>query len=145
MTFPNPSSTHTHPALSLSSPPNQPISLPEILIRDMTDQLESLRFQLLLEPALQAYENFEKKAGVSLTRHPLSIKLQNCDSVEDITGVFQDQAQAFRNLQRYDKIMKSIKMTVSALFKLSSAASLSDAFEQVRQQELVARFTSLTV
>jgi hypothetical protein len=111
----------------------------------MADQPESLRFQLLFEPALQAYENFEKKAGVSLTRHPLSIKLQNCGSVEDITGIFQDQAQAFRNLQGYDKIMKSIKMTVSTLSKLSSAASLADAFEQVRQQELVARFTSLTV
>ena len=107
----------------------------------MAHQPESPHFQLLFEPALRAYE---KKAGVSLTRHPLSIKLQNCDSVEDITGIFQDQARAFRDLQGYDKIMKSIKMTVSTLSNLSSAASLADASEQVRQQEPVARFTSLT-
>jgi len=100
--------------------------------RDMAHQPESARFQALFEPALQAYE---KKAGVSLTQHPLAIKLQNCDSVEAITGLFQDQARAFMDLQRSDKIMKSITATVSILSKLSSAASLADAFGLVCQQE----------
>ena len=108
----------------------------------MAHQPGSARFQALFEPALQAYE---KKAGVSLAQHPLAIKLQNCDSVEAITGLFQDQAQVFRDLQGSDKIMKSIKTTASILSKLSSAASLADAFGLVRQQELVACFTSLTV
>ena len=108
----------------------------------MAHQPQSARFQALFEPALQAYE---KKAGVSLAQHPLAIKLQNCDSAESITGLFQDQAQAFTDLQRSDKIMKSIKAAVSVLSKLSSAASLADAFGLVRQQELVTRFTPLTV
>jgi len=67
-----------------------------------------------------------------LAQHPLAIKLQNCGSVEAITGLLQDQACAFGDLQGSDKIMKSIKTTVSILSKLSSAASLADAFGLVR-------------
>jgi len=108
----------------------------------MAHQPQSARFQALFELALQAYE---KQAGVCLAQHPLAIKLQNCNSTETITGLFQDQAQAFMDLQRSDKIMKSIKASVSILSKLSSAASLADAFSPVRQRELVTCFTSLTV
>jgi len=108
----------------------------------MAYQPQSARFQALFEPALQAYE---KTAGVSLTQHPLAIKLQSCDSVEAVSGLLQDQAQAFRDFQGSDKIMKSLKTTVPILSKLSSAASLADAFGLVRQQELVTCFTSLTV
>ena len=96
---------------------------------------ESIRFQALFEPALQAYE---KMAGVSLTRHPLAVKLQTCNTIEAITGLLQDQAQAFSHLQGSHRIMKSLKTTVSILSKLSSAASLTDAFSLVRQKRLVA-------
>ena len=99
----------------------------------MAHQSEPARFQSLFEPALQAYE---KKAGVSLAHHPLAIKLQSCDSVEAITGLLQDQAQAFRDLQGSDKIMKSLKTTVSILSKLSFAAPLADALGLVRQKGL---------
>jgi len=80
----------------------------------MAHQSGSTRFQALFEPALQGYE---KKAGVSLAQHPLAIKLQSCDTVEAITGLFQDQAQAFGHLQGSDKIMKSIRITVPILSK----------------------------
>jgi hypothetical protein len=96
----------------------------------MAHQSQSAHFQALFESALQAYE---KRTGVSLARHPLAIKLQNCDSVESVTDLLQDQARAFGDLQESDKIMKSIKATVSILSKLSSAAFLADAFDLVRQ------------
>ena len=96
----------------------------------MAYQPESARFQALFEPALQAYE---KKAGVSLAQHPLAIKLQNCDSAEAVAGLLQDQARAFNDLQGSDKIMKSIKTTVSILSKLSCTVSLADTFGLVRQ------------
>ena len=108
----------------------------------MAHQSESARFQALFEPALQAYE---KRAGVSLAQHPLAIKLQSCDTVEAITSLFQDQAQAFRHFQGSDKIMKSIKTTVSILSKISSAASLADAVGLARQNELMAYLTPLTL
>ena len=123
---------------------NQPRSqrLNSFPTRDMAHQPKFARFQALFEPALQAYEN---KAGISLAQHPLALKLQNCDSFEAITGLLQDQAQAFRHFQGSDKVMKSIKATVSMLSKLPFAASLADAFGLVREQELVTCFTSLTV
>ena len=107
----------------------------------MAHQSQSARLQALFEPALQAYE---KRAGVSLAQHPLAIKLQSCDTVEAITGFFQDQAQAFRDLHGSDKIMMSIKRAVSILSKISSAASLADAFGLVRQKGLMACLVSLT-
>ena len=103
----------------------------------MAHQPKFARFQTLFEPALQVYE---KRVGVSLAQHPLTIKLLNCDSVEAITGLLQDQLRAFGDLRGSDKTMTSIKITVSNLSKLSAAASLADAFGQVRQQEMVARF-----
>ena len=102
---------------------------------------ESVPFQALFGPALQAYE---KMAGVSLAQHPLAIKLQRCDSIEAISSLLQDQAQAFSHLQGSDKIMNSLKTIVSILSKLSSAASRSNAFGLVRQKRLMACLTPLT-
>ena len=107
----------------------------------MAQQAEPDRLQAHFEPALRAYE---RKAGVSLEQHPLAVKLQSCDTVKAVTGLFQDQAQAFRHFQGSDKIMVSIKTTVSILSNISSAAPLSDAFDIVRQNGLIARITSLT-
>jgi hypothetical protein len=97
----------------------------------MAHQSETTCFQTVFESALQAYE---KKAGVSLAQHPLAIGLQSCDTDEAITGFLQDQAQAFRHFQGSDKIMKSLKTTVSNLSKISSADCLADAFRLVRQK-----------
>jgi len=97
----------------------------------MAHQSGFARFKALFESALQAYE---KKTGVSLAQHPLAIKLQSCDTVEAITGLLLDQAQAFRDLQGNDKIMKYLKTTVSNLTKLSSAASVVGGFGLVRQK-----------
>ena len=107
----------------------------------MAHQSESARFQTIFEPALQAYE---KKAGVSLAQHPLAIKLQSCDTAEAITGILQDQAQAFEHLQGGDKIMKSIKITVSILSNISSTTSLADAVGLVRKKALMAFVVPLT-
>ena len=107
----------------------------------MAHQSESARFQTLFEAALQAYE---KKTGVSFAQHPLAIKLQSCDTVEAITGLLQDQAQSFRHFQGCDRIMKSIRMTVSILSKVSPVASLADAFGLVRQKGFMPCVTSLT-
>ena len=119
----------------LTHPLHQPHFFPN---RDMAHQSESARFKALFESALQAYE---KKTGVCLARHPLAIKLQSCHTVEAITGLLQDQAQAFRDLQGSDKIMKSLMTTVSILSKLSSTASL--AFGLVRQKGFMTCLPSL--
>ena len=106
----------------------------------MAHPSESARLQALFESALQEYE---KKTGVYFAQHPLAIKLQSCHTVEAITGLLHDQAQAFRDLQGSDKIMKSLITTVSILSKLSSTASL--AFGLVRQKGFMAFLPSLNL
>jgi hypothetical protein len=91
---------------------------------DMANRSGSARFQVLFDYALQAYE---KKTGVTLAEHPLTIQLQSCHSVESITTILQDQAQALSDFQGSDRMMKSIKTIVSILTPLSSAAALADA------------------
>lgn len=93
----------------------------------MTDQSRYARFQELFESALRAYE---KKTGITLSRHPLAAKLQSCDSVEGITTLLQDQAKSF---QKSDKIIKPMETIVSILTPLSLAASLPDTLGLVRK------------
>ena len=108
----------------------------------MADQTPSGCLQALFESALQAYE---RKTGITLAQHPLALKLQSCDSVEDITTLLQGQAKAFNDSRANDKIMKAIKTTVSILTPISDAASLADTVGLVRQGELIPCLTSLTI
>jgi uncharacterized membrane protein YbaN (DUF454 family) len=110
--------------------------------REMADQSGSARFQALFESALQAYE---KKTGVPLAQHPLAVKLQSCDSVEEITALLHGQAQTFSDFHANGGITRSIKITVSVLSLLSNATSFADAVGLVRRKVLMACFTLLSV
>jgi hypothetical protein len=101
----------------------------------------STDFRALFESALLGYE---EKTGITLADHPLAVQLQSCHSVESITAFLQGQAQAISNIRENDRIMKSIKTSVSILSLLSTADSLADAFDLVRQKAVMACFTSLT-
>ena len=102
----------------------------------------SPHFQALFESALQAYQT---KTGITLAEHPLAVQLQSCNTVESITTLVQGQAQAFSNYREGDRIMKSIKTTVSILIQLSAAAPLADAVGLVRQIAMVVCPTFLIV
>jgi len=80
------------------------------------------RFCALFESALQSYG---KDAGVNLPEHPLALQLQSCHSTESIIAVLQGQAQAFSEFRGSDRVMKTIKSTVSILTRLSATASLA--------------------
>ena len=112
---------------------------PERSVPEMTEQSGSSHFQELFESALQAYE---KKTGITLSRHPLAMKLQSCDSVEGITTLLQGQAKSFK---KSDKIIRSMETIVSILTPLSFAASLPDTVGLVRHKALMSCFTSLTI
>ena len=111
---------------------------------DMIDQSGSVRFQALLESAVEAYE---KKAGVTLadSEDSLAMRLQGCHSVDDIATLLQGQAQAIDDLQQRDRIFKSIRTTVSILSPISSVTSIADNAGLVRREVLMACFTSLTI
>jgi hypothetical protein len=107
----------------------------------MADQFAYAQFQDLFDTALHTYE---KKTGVKLAKHPLALQLQDCHTVDEIASLLQGQAQAFSDFRANDKIFKSIKIIVSILSPLSSAASLADNFGVVRQKVPIICFTSLT-
>ena len=107
----------------------------------MSGQSESSRLSALFESALQDYE---QKTKISLANHPLAEQLENCHSVEGLAAILRGQARANSAYQGSDRIMKSIKTTVSILTPLSSAASLADTFGLVCQNVLMACSTYLT-
>jgi len=99
----------------------------------MGDQSESSRYRAIFESALKTYE---KKTGISLVEHPLSVQLRTCDTVESITALVQHQASSLtgNESQGKDRVMISIKNTVSISIKLYATASLGYAIGLVCQK-----------
>lgn len=93
--------------------------------RDMSYHSCPSQFRSLFEAALKDYR---KQTGTRLADHPLNAKLIKCDSVESITAVLQEQAQAFLKFRGNDgKIMKSLKAAVHVLHSLSASTFLGEA------------------
>jgi hypothetical protein len=94
----------------------------------MNHQSGSSSFQALFESALQ---NYETQTGIPLANHPFAQQLQNCQSVESVTVLLQEQAQAFSKFRESDKIIKSLKGVVSVLSRVSATAALGQAIGMV--------------
>ena len=92
------------------------------------------RFCAVFDSALRSYE---KEAGVKLVDHPLTLQLQSCHSAESIIAVLQDQAQAFGGFQGSDRVVKTIRSTVSILTRLSTTVSLAVDINLVCLQMLI--------
>jgi hypothetical protein len=95
----------------------------------MSEQSARSRLQALFEAAL---EDYEKKTGIALAKHPLAEQLQNCVTVESVTDVFREQTQAFTEFRGRDKIMRLLKNSVLVLYKLTSAANFGQDIGLVR-------------
>jgi hypothetical protein len=100
----------------------------------MSDQSGPSQFEALFESALQDYE---KQTGIPLDKHPLAEQLQNCQSVDSVTTLLQEQARAFNEFRGSDKIMKSLKSVVSALSRVSAVANLGQDIGMVRPWQLI--------
>jgi hypothetical protein len=99
---------------------------------DQSQNSQSSRFRVLFESALQDYQN---QTGTTLANHPLAEKLQNCNSVESVTDVLQEQARAFTEFRGGDgRIMKSLKAVVSVLDSLSTSIALGEVIGLVRRK-----------
>ena len=86
-------------------------------ISDMS-QTSSSSFQDLFNVALRDYEN---KTGIKLVDDPFAKKFENCDSVDSITAILQEQARIFQKFRGDDgKLMKSLKASVDVLYTLSN-------------------------
>jgi hypothetical protein len=73
-------------------------------------------FQTLFSAALQDYE----RQTTGLVDHPLTKQLKQCDSVDSITAILQEQARIFHEPRGDDGMfMKSLKCSVDILYTLS--------------------------
>lgn len=88
----------------------------------------------LFEAGLQ---DCEQKTKVVLTEYSLTKQLQNCHSVGSITALLQGQNRTFGEVRGRDRIMKSIKSTVSVLCRFSAMATLGDGTGLVRRKALI--------
>ena len=88
----------------------------------MSDQPGPSHFQELFEAA---FRDYEKQTGKALANHPLSEKLQSCDSIESVTAVLREQAETSTEIRGKDKVFKSLKNILSVLHKLSSASTVN--------------------
>ena len=105
----------------------------------MSRESRPSRFRTAFDAALQEYE---KITNITLATHPIAEKLNNCHSVELIILLIQDQAREFGDFPGIDRIMKSIKNTVSVLSMLAATPALSDAIDIVRPKALMRAFNS---
>jgi hypothetical protein len=68
---------------------------------DMSQPSSSPSFQALFNTALQDYKD---KTGSSLVDHPCAMQFQECDSVESITTILEEQARIFRKFRDHGRL-----------------------------------------
>ena len=101
----------------------------------MSNQSRTSHFRSLFNAAL---EDYRKQTGTKLVDHPLCGRLSRCDTVESITAVLQEQAQAFLKFRGKDgKIMGSLKCAVHVLHSLSDSTFLGEAIALVCPKALI--------
>src|SRR5713226_9384733 len=99
----------------------------------MSGRSGSSRLWDLLEAALVDYK---QQTGIDLAKHPLADRLQDCNSVEDITAVFREQAQGIKKFQERDKVLKPLKKVLTVLHLLSSVHGIAQHVGLVRPKAL---------
>lgn len=106
----------------------------------MSDQSTAYPLQALFESALQDYK---KQTGIRLANHSLTKQLRNCQSVESVMAILQEQAQGFSEFRGSDEIIKSLESVVSTLSRVSAIAAAAYDIGMVCHKLLIWCSTSL--
>jgi hypothetical protein len=115
--------TFTSPDPTTSSP-SFPVHMSSTHGMSDSSDLESQTLQSIWDDAIKQYE---KEVGTSLIKNQVAIGLRSCDTIESITQVLEEQAQAFREFlgrDRHPKMIKSIKRAVHVLHTIVTASSV---------------------
>jgi STAND-like protein len=99
----------------------------------MSGRSGSSRLWKLLEAALVDYK---QQTGIDLAKHPLADRLQDCNSVENVTAVLREQAQDFKKFQEKDKVLKPLNNVLTILHLLSSVPRIAQHVLPVRPMVL---------
>ena len=122
---------HPHPTRSMSSSLNRSIS--------------RLQFHDLFDAALKDYS---QKTGIDIVTYPLTTRLLDCDSSDELLNVLQEQARAFSQYQNGDgavQLRRRLKPTVDILLGLSSSGVFGKGFGLVRLIKSTCSLWMLTV
>jgi hypothetical protein len=81
-----------------------------------------------------ALDKYKKNTGNDLQSHPLTVELQSCDSVDDISAILQRQVNAVEKLRDGNRgVMKWVRSSVTILCSIS--ATLGDGAGLVRPRK----------
>ena len=100
----------TYPLIGGEPPHIEPFTITPVVF--MADMSQPSTLQALFNAALQDYKD---KTGNSLSDHPFAKQLQECDSVESISTILEDQAQIFREFRDHGKLINSLKRLADIL------------------------------
>ena len=101
----------------------------------------SSNFETLFNSAL---ENYTKQTGTHLREHPLSSKIDSCNSPDAILDVFQEQAQAFDEFRKGDpKLFKWLRPVVNVLHSLSTNEALRGSVSHVSPVNFLVIFSCI--
>ena len=89
----------------------------------MSDQSGSPCLRVLFQAAL---EDYEKQTGIKLTEHSLAERLQDINTVEDVTDILCKQAKDFDKFREKDKVLKPLKKILTVLHIIFSVPSVAD-------------------
>ena len=78
----------------------------------MSESSEPSTFLALFNAALQDYKD---KTGNSLVDHPFARQLEECDSVESVSTILEEQARVFREFRDHGKLISSLKRLADVL------------------------------
>src|SRR5258708_37387746 len=125
---PSTTASHTLPVIS-----SQQTNSPFLPTSVMSGPSASSRLRELFEATLVDYR---QQTGIDLVKHTLADRLQDCNSVEDVTAVLREQAQDFKKFQERDKVLKPLKKVLTLLNLLSSAPGIAQHVGLVRPKAL---------
>jgi hypothetical protein len=103
---------------------------------------ESSTLQALFNVALQDYKD---KTGNSLVDHPFARQLQECNSVESISTILEEQARAFREFRDHGKLIDSLKRLAGILCSPFISAVLGESIGLVVRPKTICRCTLLLI
>jgi hypothetical protein len=90
----------------------------------------SASFLLLYNSALQDYST---QTGTNLLGHPFAKQLENCESLDSMSSLLQDNLWRFREFRGEDgRVTKSLKCAVHVLYKLSANTDFGEGIVLVR-------------
>jgi hypothetical protein len=108
----------------------------------MSQSASPSTFQDLFNAALQDYKD---KTGKSLVDHPFAKQLQECNSVESISTILEEQARVFREFRDHGKLVNSLKRLANILCSPFISTVLGDGIDLVVRPKSIRRYTPLLI